>query len=117
MKDILLTADGDLAIGETGDISITDSVRQAIRVRLRWFFQEWRLGPEIGIPYYEEILVKNPNNLRIKQIIRDEILTVEEVDDVRNIVLAVDPKARTAVVSFTVAVGDEILREEVLIDA
>lgn len=35
MKDILLTADGDLAIGETGDISITDSVRQAIRVRLR----------------------------------------------------------------------------------
>lgn len=117
MKDILLTADGDLAIGETGDISITDSVRQAIRVRLRWFFQEWRLGPEIGIPYYEEILVKNPNNLRIKQIIRDEILTVEEVDDVRNIVLAVDPKERTAVVSFTVAVGDEILREEVLIDA
>ena len=71
MKDILLTADGGLAIGETGDISITDSVRQAIRVRLRWFFQEWRLGPEIGIPYYEEILVKNPNNLRIKQSIRD----------------------------------------------
>ena len=117
MKDILLTADGDLAIGETGDISITDSVRQAIRVRLRWFFQEWRLGPEFGIPYYEEILVKNPNNLRIKQIIRDEILTVEEVDDVRNIVLTVDSEERTAVVSFTVAVGDKILREEVLIDA
>lgn len=117
MKDILLTEDGDLAISETGDISITDSVRQAIRVRLRWFFQEWRLGPEIGIPYYEEILVKNPNDLRIKQIIRDEILTVEEIDDVRNIVFSVDSKARTAVISFMAAVGDETFREEVLIDA
>ena len=115
MKDILLTANGDLAVGKTGDIFITDSVRQAIRVRLRWFFQEWRLGPAFGIPYYEEILVKNPNDLRIKQIIRDEILTVEEVDDVRNIVLSVNTKTRAAVISFTVAVGDEIFREEMFI--
>jgi hypothetical protein len=34
MKDILLTSDGDLKIDEQGDISLTDSIRQAIRIRL-----------------------------------------------------------------------------------
>lgn len=116
MKDILLTPDGDLVIGEAGDISITDSVRQAIRVRLRWFLQEWRLGPEIGVPYYDEVLVKNPNSLRIQQLIRDEILTVEEVTDVHDVTFKMDSQARTAVIKYSASVGEETFREEVLIN-
>lgn len=115
MKDLLLTSDGDLFISESGDVSITDSVRQAIKVRLSWFFSEWRFGPEIGIPYYEEIFVKNPNGLKINQVIRDEILTVEEVDDVRDVTFFLDPKTRKASIAFLAVVGEEIFREEVLI--
>lgn len=117
MKDVLLTEDGDLIISESGDISITDSVRQAIRVRLRWFFQEWRLGPEIGVPYYEDVFVKNPNDLRIQQLMRDEILTVEEVTDVRDVSLSVNARERTATIKYIAAVGEETFREEVLINA
>ena len=52
MKDLLLTRDGDLYIDPaTGDIKITDSVEQAIKIRLLWFWQEWRLGPQKGIPW------------------------------------------------------------------
>lgn len=117
MKDILLTQDGDLVINETGDISLTDSVRQAIRVRLRWFLDEWRLGPEIGVPYYDEVFVKSPNSLRIQQLIRDEILTVDEVTDVQDVTFKMDAKSRTAAIKYIVSVGEETFREEVLINA
>ena len=55
MKDLLLDESGDLLLDETGDIQFTDSITQAIAIRLRWFLNEWKLGPELGIPYYEEV--------------------------------------------------------------
>ena len=63
MLDILLDSGGDLKVSETGDISLTESVRQAIRIRLLWFLGEWRLGPLLGLDYWGTILVKNPRLL------------------------------------------------------
>ena len=37
MKDLLLDKDGDLYLTPNGDVSLTDRVRQAILIRLRWF--------------------------------------------------------------------------------
>lgn len=48
MVDIRLDKNGDIDISPTGDIFITESVRQAVLIRLRWFFGEWRLGPYMG---------------------------------------------------------------------
>lgn len=45
MKDILLDRDGDIHVGPESDIDITDSVVQAIRVRLLWFLGECVLYP------------------------------------------------------------------------
>jgi len=115
MKDILLTPDGDLNINEWGDISLTDSVRQAVRVRLQWFFNEWRFAPQFGVPYFEDILIKNPDLERVRQIIRDEALSVDEVQDARNITIRVDRPARSALVTLEIVVAEEIYREEVLI--
>ena len=95
MKDLLLTRDGDLYINPaTGDIQITDSVEQAIRIRLLWFWGEWRLGPDHGIPYFEEILIKNPNKLRIRQLFREAIMPVEEVVKLRDLQANIDPATR-----------------------
>jgi hypothetical protein len=112
MEDLLTTADGDLFVTEYGDISLTDSVRQAVRIRLLWFFEEWRFGPQFGIPYYEEILTKNPNLERIKRIIRDEAFSVDGVTDIRNIAIAVDKATRVASVSFEITVPEGTYREE-----
>ena len=46
MLDIQLDKNGDLAVSETGDIFMTQSVKQAVLIRLRWIYNEWRLGPE-----------------------------------------------------------------------
>lgn len=43
MKDLLLDRDSDLSVTENGDICLTDSIRQAIFIRLRWFLGEWKL--------------------------------------------------------------------------
>ena len=107
MKDLLLARDGDLFIDPaTGDIQITDSVEQAIKIRLLWFWQEWRLGPQYGIPYREEILIKNPNKLRIRQIFREEIMSVEEVDDVPDLTADIEPATRILTVRYTAKVND-----------
>ena len=50
MIDLKLDATGDLELSAAGDISATDSIVQAVRIRLLWFFGEWRLMPSLGFP-------------------------------------------------------------------
>lgn len=117
MKDLLLSRNGDLHIdSKTADIQITDSVEQAIRIRLLWFWNEWRFSPEFGIPYFEEILIKNPNKLRIQQIFRDEILSVNEVERVNELNITITPDRR-AVITYRAVVHGEQIKGEVALNA
>ena len=111
--DVLLTSDGDLSIDGRGDIALTQSARQAIRVRLLWFFGEWRFAPGLGMPYFEEVFIKNPNLGRIRRIVRDQAMGVREVLDVSNINVVVNVGTREARVSFDVILDGETYREEV----
>ena len=116
MKDLLLNKEGDLVVNPTTGVTITDSVAQAITIRLKWFFNEWRFAPQYGVPYFEEILVKNPNNLRVRQIIRDEILSVKEVEQVTKLDIVMRPN-RKASVTFSVIASGIQSEMEVVIDA
>lgn len=113
MLDIKLNAEGDLDVSTSGDISMTESVRQAVLIRLRWIYDEWRLGPEYGFPWFEEVFVKKPNTVKIKQLIREEILKVSEVRAADVTKVDYDPAKRTAKFYYTVKVGEETYREEV----
>ena len=113
MLDILLTPEGDLNITESGDIRLTESVRQAVRIRLLWFFAEWRFAPRLGVPYFEDVLVKNPNIARIRAHVRREVLGVREVRDIRNLRVDVDAGSRRAVISFAAVTDRETYMEEV----
>lgn len=116
MLDILLDKNGDIHLSPLGDISTTESVRQAILIRLRWIFAEWKLGPEYGFPWFEEVFVKNPNTEKIKQLVRDKIMSVTNVKDadVSNVVF--DKANRTATVRYTCKVGEEIFADEVMLN-
>ena len=115
MKDIQLTADGDLRITELGDIGLTDSVRQAVRIRLLWFFNEWRFAPQFGVPYFEDILIKNPNLEKIRGIVRDEVTSVDEVIDAKNIKLSFDKIKRSLQITLDIITSGGTYREEALI--
>lgn len=43
MYDLKLDRTGDLEISDTGDVMLTQSVRQAVEIRLRWLFGELSL--------------------------------------------------------------------------
>ena len=111
--DILLDRDGDLHISPIGDIALTCSARQAVRIRLLWFFNEWRFAPNLGVPYFEEVLVKNPNMNRLRRIIYEQAKSVDDVKDVKNIGISIDNATRRARFSFDLSLPEEAFREEV----
>ena len=114
--DILLDTGGDYKISDTGDIILTQSVRQAIKIRLKWFLGEWRLGPLLGLDYWGTVLVKNPNLVKVRKAIRDEILSVEEVTGVNRVDLKADAAKRQLIVSYEAVTSEETFREEVKIN-
>ena len=116
MKDLLLTSDGDLCIDDNANVEITDSVIQEIQIRLRWFLGEWKINPEWGLPYYEQVFVKNPNLAIIEDLLRTELLTIERVQSVESIKIKVDNRTRTAAIVCAVTVDNEKREGEVPVD-
>ena len=117
MLDIMLDSDGDIKVSAIGDISTTQSVRQAVLVRLRWILNEWRLGPSFGFPWFEQVFVKNPNTNRIRQLFRDEIMKVAEVTSADVTLVKYDPSRRSVSITYVCHVGEAVFREEVTLYA
>ena len=114
MKDIKLNDDWDIAINpETADIELIDSPMQEIMIRLQWFAKEWIFAPQYGLSYWENILVKNPDTARIKNLIKKEIQKVDTVEAVENIGIQINTGKRTCSISFDVKIGEELYRKEV----
>jgi hypothetical protein len=78
----LVIADGDLVL-----VSGIDAVAQLIRGYLLLFRGEWFLDESAGIPYFEDILVKNPNLSAIREIFRQTLLEVPGVLSVESLSL------------------------------
>lgn len=101
MNDLQMTRRGDLLI--TGyDIVATDSIEQAILIKLRWFFGEWIYNTELGVQWFEKVLVKNPNKLLIRRMIEDAVLSVDGVKSVSNVTLSLNNATRKATIGFSV---------------
>ncbi len=113
MVDIKLDKNGDIDVSAVGDISLTASVRQAVLIRLRWIYGEWKLHPDYGFHWFEEVFVKNPNLVKIRSLIRDEILQVEGVKAAEVTVVKYDKERREASVAYTLTVDEGTFREEV----
>lgn len=101
MNDLQMTKNGDLLINGY-DILATDSVEQAILIKLRWFFGEWIYNTELGIEWFEKVLVKNPNKLLIRRMIEDAVLSVDGVKSVSNVTLSLNNTTRKATIGFRV---------------
>lgn len=116
MSDILLNSQGDISVSAFGDISITESVVQEVLIRLRWIKDEWRLGPDLGFTWFEDVLVKNPNREVICQLIRDEIMQVDGVTDAKVEEKSYNRSQRKAVFLIRFATSDETYEQEVTLN-
>ncbi len=115
LMDIMLDGSGDLLVTKTGDIALENSVAQKIRIRLLWFEGEWRWNKDEGLPYMENLLVKNPDTDYFESIIREKIFEVDEVVDVKDVEIAYDSKTRDAAIRYVALTDYETIKEEVRI--
>jgi hypothetical protein len=56
-----------------------DRVAQQIKITLLAFLGEWFLDVNFGVPYLEEILIKNPRLTTVESILRSKIMAVPDV--------------------------------------
>lgn len=110
--DILLDEKGDLYF-DGADIVLANSIRQKIKIRLKWFFQEWRWDDEAGVEYFEYLFIKNPDMEQIKELIEEQIFDVDEVTEVNDVSIEIDSIKRQAVITYEAATDEETFREEV----
>jgi hypothetical protein len=112
MSDLKIDPDtGDLLI-ESGDLVMTkeaDAIRQHISQRLKSFAGEWFLDLDAGLPYYRDILVKNPNTLVVSGLIQEEIIKTPGVIELRSFEFVHEKATRALTVKFEVLVDNDFV--------
>ncbi len=102
MSDLEINSDSDLNIIE-GDLVLCDfttEIPQLLKRRLRFFLKEWFLDESLGVPYFEEVLVKNPSPVAVDGILKRAIIETPGVIDLIRFDLDYDQALRKFVVSF-----------------
>lgn len=69
-----LIIDGDLALTSDAQEGGSNPVLQDILQAMRTFLNEWYLDNTLGIPYFQQILVKNPDQSKIDALFQNVIL-------------------------------------------
>lgn len=93
----------DLTIASSGDLLMVDEARrvaQQIKVTLLAFLGEWFLDTDFGVPYLEDILVKNPKWATVNAVLRARIVDVPGVTRVRRLDLEMNRAQRALSVTF-----------------
>ncbi|WP_288298710.1 hypothetical protein [uncultured Megasphaera sp.] len=93
----LIVRNGDLMIVNNGE-----RVAQQVLITLREWLGEWFLKTSDGVPYLEYILVKNPNEAHVRQVLSEAIQSVEGVKGVTELEFAFNRILRTLTVSYEI---------------
>ena len=115
-KDLRLLDSGDIDVSG-GDLHLTsdlEAIRQSIRIHLEFFRGEWFLDVDAGLPYFQEILIKNPQLPALQSIFRAELLKVQGVTSVQSISLDFDRTSRALTVTFRVVTDKGAILEGVV---
>lgn len=78
-----------------------DRVAQQIKINLLSFLGEWFLDTTYGVPYLEDIVVKNPRMAAVETILRSHINSVPNVIRLDSFSMGWNRKDRTLGVQFS----------------
>lgn len=84
VRDFALDADGDIAT-DGGDFSTVEkeaAVLQGIRIRVLTFLGEIWLDRSLGVDYLNQILIKGPDPLVVRELVRQAIADTPDVLEV-----------------------------------
>lgn len=118
MVDIALNASSHDIIIKDGDFLLVDNaerVAQQIKVKLLTLLGEWFLDTTWGVPYLEYILIKQPNQELIRQILSEQISSVDGVKSLNAFEMEYHVKNRALIVKYEVSTEYGLItRKEVL---
>jgi hypothetical protein len=91
---------GDLDLSRPGFIDGREYAAQKIRQRLAFLLGEWFVDQSLGMPWFEGILVKDPNLEWIRGVLRREILSIPGIIDCPLMVVTEPDAGRVATCTF-----------------
>jgi hypothetical protein len=94
-KDFLIV-DGDLVI-----VTGKSEIQQNILQRLSTYYGEWFMNTQIGIPYFDQILVKDPDQSKVDALLFNTIAGTPGVIAVLSYSFTADFLTRTLNVAFS----------------
>ncbi len=89
-----------------------ERVAQQLRIRLRFFLGEWFLDTTEGIPYYQQILLKNPDWDTVNSLIKTEVLSTPDVVELLSFKTEYAPYTRRYNIPFLVQTTYGVLEFE-----
>lgn len=102
-----LNTDHDLDLAN-GNLVLVSDLAQRVDCRIRTFLGEHWLNPDIGVPYFTDFLVKNPDLVRCSQIIAGAVRTVPGVSTVDKVVVSFDKGLAKLSIAFAVTGTDKV---------
>lgn len=103
-------SEGFMSLDSTGQLAYiteaTESLKQRIESHLRTFKKEVYDNEDVGVPYYSEVLVKNPDIASIEALLIYQTSLVEGVSKVDSLEVNFETTTREFAVKYRVtAVG------------
>jgi hypothetical protein len=96
----LQVINGDLVLTSDIDINGTNPILQDILQKMRMFLGEWFLDNTKGVPWFQQIFIKNPDMSKIEAIFIELILSTSGVDSLMDYSFVSDKATRRFEVSF-----------------
>jgi len=93
-----------------------DKVAQQIKINLLTFLGEWFLDETWGVPYLEEILIKNPRMPSVETILRSHINSVPHIIRIDSFGMDFDRRRRTLGVEFEVSTAYGLIKDSVKLE-
>ncbi len=106
-KDLSLTPTKNLRFTGTN----VEFVSQKIENKLKFFQRNWYLDYEAGIPYFDVIFKKNPDINLVTTILRRQIETIPEVQEI----LMFDVEYNTSTRTYSVYIETQVDDEETVV--
>lgn len=114
MSDLALDTFGnlDLTNDDLSFVTGADAVAQHLRIRLRFIRGEWFLDQRVGLPYFEQVWVKNPNLGAVQATYRRAITTTPGVESLERFDQSFDPATRELTITFSAKLeGEDVARD------
>jgi len=77
-----------------------DQIVQNVRVRLQFFLTEYFLDETIGMPWFEQVLIKHFNIDQIENRVKQEILATDGILNIQKFIMNFNPAERILSIAF-----------------